>query len=225
VPACESSPTEAALTNISGAENIVRAIKATGRCIRAVACSTDKACLPSCVMGMTKAIQERIFLHAGFNVCRFGNVPGSRGSVIPLWKEQIARGEAITLTDGEMTRFLLPVRRAVDVMVFAAMSGEPGETFVPVMKACAMSLLAKVACSYLGGSGIAVLGPRPGEKKHEAIISREESLHAATIGLEYYAIGPNSLSSDAWEYRSDNEFGMITEANTLELMLRNEGVL
>jgi FlaA1/EpsC-like NDP-sugar epimerase len=233
VPACEKSPAEAVATNVIGAENIVRAIRTYRLPVECVVgCSTDKACNPVSVMGMTKAIQERIFVEANngsstrFMCCRFGNVPGSRGSVIPLWKEQIAKGMAITITDPQMTRFLLPARRAAEIMIKAAAVGEAGEIFVPEMASCTLATLAKAMFDCLGGGIILPISPRTGERQHEVIISREESLRATKVrGEDFYLIEPYAYDSEQWEYRSDDPASLMFDPKELAIFLLREGVL
>jgi FlaA1/EpsC-like NDP-sugar epimerase len=181
VPTCEYAPVEAVLTNVMGPENIVRAIEQLRLPVETVvAVSTDKACKPVNVMGMTKALQERVLIQGNLRcrdtrfVCvRYGNVLASRGSVIPLFLDQIRRGGPITLTSPAMTRFLLSLEEAVDA-VFAAVCGAArGETFVPR----ASSALVKDIAEVLRGDRpipIVVTGVRPGEKTHEILVSEEE---------------------------------------------------
>ena len=194
VPACEYFPYEAVRTNIEGAENIVRAIKELCLSIETVvAISTDKACKPTNVMGMTKAIQERIFLTANidcpktrFVAVRYGNVLASRGSVVPLFLDQIEAGGPITLTDKKMTRFLLTLDQAVDTVFEAMQFAEAGETYIPKIKA---ALIVDVVSALVGKKKIEVkeMGIRPGEKLHEVLVSQEESLRTISRG-DYFAI-------------------------------------
>ena len=194
VPACEYFPYEAVRTNIEGAENIVRAIKELRLNIETVvAISTDKACKPTNVMGMTKAIQERIFLTANidcpttrFVAVRYGNVLASRGSVVPLFLDQIEAGGPITLTDKKMTRFLLTLDQAVDTVFEAMQFAEAGETYIPKIKA---ALIVDVVNALVGKKKIEVkeTGIRPGEKLHEVLVSQEESLRTISRG-DYFAI-------------------------------------
>ena len=194
VPACEYFPYEAVRTNIEGAENIVRAIKELRLNIETVvAISTDKACKPTNVMGMTKAIQERIFLTANidcpktrFVAVRYGNVLASRGSVVPLFLDQIEAGGPITLTDKKMTRFLLTLDQAVDTVFEAMQFAEAGETYIPKIKA---ALIVDVVNALVGKKKIEVkeTGVRPGEKLHEELVSQEESLRTISRG-DYFAI-------------------------------------
>ena len=194
VPACEYFPYEAVRTNIEGAENIVRAIKELRLNIETVvAISTDKACKPTNVMGMTKAIQERIFLTANidclktrFVAVRYGNVLASRGSVVPLFLDQIEAGGPITLTDKKMTRFLLTLDQAVDTVFEAMQFAEAGETYIPKIKA---ALIVDVVNALVGKKKIEVkeTGVRPGEKLHEVLVSQEESLRTISRG-DYFTI-------------------------------------
>jgi FlaA1/EpsC-like NDP-sugar epimerase len=196
VPSCEYFPVEALLTNCIGAANIVRAIGENGYPVQtALAISTDKACKPVNVMGMTKALQERVFIAANilnrdtrFIGVRYGNVLASRGSVIPLFRSQIAAGGPVTITAPEMTRFLLSLNQAVDT-VFAALGGaQPGEIYVPNAPA---ATVADIAAALIGGRAVAtrIVGVRPGEKLHEIMVSEEEIHHCSPRG-DYYVIGP-----------------------------------
>ena len=196
VPSCEYFPFEAVQTNIAGAENIVRAIREQDLAIEAVVgVSTDKACKPVNVMGMTKALQERVFIAANINapstrfVCvRYGNVLASRGSVIPLFHEQIKTGGPVTITTEDMTRFLLPLDKGVDTIFAALEHAQPGETFIPRVPA---ARILDVAKALIGDRPIplVVSGIRPGEKVHEILVSDEEAWRTYPRG-DYYAIQP-----------------------------------
>ncbi len=196
VPTCEYFPYEAVRTNIEGAENIVRVIQEQRLPIETVVgVSTDKACKPVNVMGMTKAIQERVFIQANMRchgtrfVCvRYGNVLASRGSVIPLFHEQIRSGGPVTITTMEMTRFLLTLDDAVDTVFAVMTTGLPGETYVPRAPAARM---VDVATALIGERPIrqVVTGIRPGEKIHEIMVSDEEAYRTVERG-KWYAILP-----------------------------------
>jgi FlaA1/EpsC-like NDP-sugar epimerase len=196
VPSCEYFPFEAVQTNITGAENIIRAIRENNLQIETVVgVSTDKACKPVNVMGMTKAIQERIFIAANITVSetrficvRYGNVLASRGSVIPLFHEQIKNGGPVTITTEDMTRFLLPLDKAVDTIFAAIKTANPGETYVPKVPG---ARILDVARALIGDYKIDIVctGIRPGEKVHEILISDEEAWHTFERG-DYYAIKP-----------------------------------
>jgi UDP-glucose 4-epimerase len=203
VPTCEYFPFEAVKTNIAGPENIVRAIEQFGIPIElVVAVSTDKACKPVNVMGMSKAIQERVFIQANMRapetrfVCvRYGNVLASRGSVIPLFHDQIRRGGPVTVTTEAMTRFLLSLDESVDLIFNAAMGALPGETYIPRVPS---SRVIDIATALIGARDIEtkVVGIRPGEKVHEILVSDEEATRTVQRGA-YYAIKPMLPELDA----------------------------
>jgi FlaA1/EpsC-like NDP-sugar epimerase len=194
VPTCEYFPEQAVLTNCIGPINIVRAIREHAYPVETVVgVSTDKACKPVSVMGMTKAVQERVFVSANiltpktrFVCVRYGNVLASRGSVIPLFHEQIRHGGPVTVTRPEMTRFLLSLDQAVDTVMEAISTARPGETFLP--KAPAAKVI-DVARALVGDRPVEVkvTGIRPGEKMHEVLVSEEECHHTRRHG-GYYAI-------------------------------------
>jgi UDP-glucose 4-epimerase len=196
VPTCEYFPDEAVRTNIGGAENIVRAIREHNLPVDTViGISTDKACKPVNVMGMTKAIQERVFIRANLDcpntrfICvRYGNVLASRGSVIPLFHEQIRSGGPVTITTREMTRFLLSLDQAVNVIFTALKEAECGETYIPKVPSANMTDVARV---LIGDSPVDIVftGVRPGEKIHEILISEEEA-NRTLDRRNYYTILP-----------------------------------
>jgi FlaA1/EpsC-like NDP-sugar epimerase len=196
VPTCEYFPFEAVQTNIEGPQNIVRAIRELNLPVElVVGISTDKACKPVNVMGMTKAIQERLFIRANLDcpetrfICvRYGNVLASRGSVIPLFHEQIRQGGPITITTEDMTRFLLSLDQAVDTIFAAVKYGYRGETYIPNVPSAKMTDLANV---MIGDQPIRtkITGIRPGEKTHEILVSEEES-HRTILRKGYYVILP-----------------------------------
>lgn len=196
VPTCEYFPYEAVRTNIAGPENIVRAIKENDLPVETVVgVSTDKACKPVNVMGMTKAIQERVFIRANIEcpgtrfICvRYGNVLASRGSVIPLFHDQIKSGGPVTLTDERMTRFLLSLDQAVDTIFAAVKHAKPGETYIPRVPSAKM---VDIADSLIDGRPIKIefTGIRPGEKLHEILISDEEAHRSRDCG-NYFSIAP-----------------------------------
>jgi UDP-glucose 4-epimerase len=196
VPVCEYFPTQAIMTNCLGAANIVRAIEENDYVVNTVlAISTDKACKPVNVMGMTKSIQERIITSANITnpktrfVCvRYGNVLASRGSVIPLFHHQIQKGGPITVTNPEMTRFLLSLNQAVDTIFEALRNANRGETYVPNASS---TTVMNIARALIGDRKIDIktIGIRPGEKLHEILISEEEARHCVTNG-NYYVILP-----------------------------------
>jgi len=195
VPSCEYAPWEAVRTNIEGAENMVRAISELKIPIETVVgISTDKACKPVNVMGMTKAIQERVYIQGNlrapqtrFIAARYGNVLASRGSVVPLFLDQIAGGGPLTITTSDMTRFLLTLEDAVDTIFSAVADALPGETYIPRCPAAKMTDLADF---LIDGRAIEVVvtGIRPGEKVHEALLSAEEATRAVLGAGQCYAL-------------------------------------
>lgn len=196
VPSCENFPGQAVLTNCIGAMNIVRAIEENGYPVQTVVgISTDKACKPVNVMGMTKAVQERIFIAANilnpktrFICVRYGNVLASRGSVIPLFHHQIENGGPVTVTVPEMTRFLLSLNQAVDTVFAAVKNGRRGETYIPNAPSADVMNIAR-ALIGTRKIEIRITGIRPGEKLHEIMVSEEEMGHTIRRG-EYYVILP-----------------------------------
>jgi UDP-glucose 4-epimerase len=196
VPTCEYFPDQAVMTNCMGAQNIVRAVRdGIAQPDTVLGISTDKACKPINVMGMSKAIQERIFIagniltaNTRFIGVRYGNVLASRGSVIPLFHEQIRHGGPVTITVPTMTRFLLSLHQAVDT-IFAALSDAfPGEILVPNAPS---ATVIDIARALIGDRRIKTetTGIRPGEKMHEIMVSEEECTHTVKRG-DYYAILP-----------------------------------
>ena len=194
IPSCEYVPDEAVKTNVVATLNLIRAIRESSIEV-ALTISTDKACKPVNVMGMTKALQERLFIAANLGqdrtkfVCvRYGNVVSSRGSVVPLFEQQIRRGGPVTLTTREMTRFLLTLDRAVDAVLATLRDAEPGDTFVPRLPTASVAELADV---MIEGRAIEVrtIGIRPGEKVHEVLVSEEEAPRTIE-GDEYFVMKP-----------------------------------
>jgi UDP-glucose 4-epimerase len=237
VPTCEYFPYEAVQTNVGGPENIVRAIQEHHLPVETVVgVSTDKACKPVNAMGMTKALQERVFIQANIRcpdtrfVCvRYGNVLASRGSVIPLFYDQIRHGGPITITTPEMTRFLLSLDNAVDTIFAAVREGLPGETYVPRVPSALVINLAK---ALIDGRAIEMrnTGMRPGEKVHEILISEEEAHRSIARDAHYVIVSMlpelrNELSGPPCLSR---EFSSADNLMTLEetaSMLRNHGLM
>lgn len=201
VPSCEFFPMEAVRTNIEGTNNVL--LSAIEHGVKSVVVlSTDKAAYPVNAMGMSKALMEKVAIAKGrelgedaqTTICctRYGNVMGSRGSIIPLWVEQILERQEITITDPDMTRFMMTLDDAIDLVVFAFTHGQNGDLFVqktPAVKLSVMAealrqLYAKVDTSY-GETPIRCIGPRHGEKTHETLITREEMLRAEDMGTYY----------------------------------------
>ncbi len=191
VPTCEYFPFEAIQTNLIGAQNLVRAIRENPtRVETVVGISTDKACKPINVMGMTKALMERVLIEANigcatrFACVRYGNVIASRGSVVPLFLEQIKQGGPVTITIKEMTRFLLTLDQAVDTVLAAVRSARPGETYVPHAVSANVEV---VADTLIDGRSIdkQYTGIRPGEKVHEVMVSDEECYRTVSRDRHY----------------------------------------
>jgi UDP-glucose 4-epimerase len=196
VPNCEYAPVQAVLTNVLGAANLVRAVAEHGsRVETVVGITTDKACEPINVMGMTKALQERILIQGNLEcrntrfICvRYGNVIASTGSVVPIFLKQIERREPITITHREMTRFLLTLDQAVDSIAAGVRSALPGETYVPKIPAARVVDIANVLKGDLD-LPLVYVGIRPGEKVHEVLISQTECFR--TLERDgYYVIAP-----------------------------------
>ena len=196
VPTCEYFPFEAVMTNVIGPNNLVRAIRENDTPVEmVVGISTDKACKPINVMGMTKALQERVLLEGNmdtkktqFLCVRYGNVIASRGSVVPLFVDQIRRGGPVTITLAEMTRFLLTLDRAVDTVFAAVREGKRGETYIPRVPA---AKVVDVARALMGERELPMVftGVRPGEKIHEIMVSEEERFRTVDRN-GYYVILP-----------------------------------
>ena len=198
VPSCEFHPLEAVKTNVLGTENVLEAAIQCG-VKRVVVLSTDKAVYPINAMGISKAMMEKVAVAKSrssaqtvINVTRYGNVMASRGSVIPLFIEQIRAGKPITLTDPNMTRFMMTLDDAVDLVLYAFEHGQPGEIFVQKAPAATIDVLAKALTALVGKPEheVRVIGTRHGEKLYEALLSREEMVAAEDLG-GYYRVPPD----------------------------------
>ena len=235
VPNCERYPMEAVLTNVIGADNLRRAAIATSVSV-VVTLSTDKAVKPVNAMGMTKALGEKIILNPTYNhfdtkfVCvRYGNVLGSRGSVVPLFQQRLQTGRPLPVTDPEMTRFLLTLPQAIDLVFHAALYGQGGNLYVRKMPACTLGTLAKVMASAMTGRDdypIEYIGVRPGEKIHEVLVSEEEMVRAVESETYYeihqsVRLAESRLLRPLKEYTSNNT-ECLDEGQLLNL-LRSEG--
>jgi UDP-N-acetylglucosamine 4,6-dehydratase/5-epimerase len=198
VPSCEFHPLEAVKTNVLGTENVLEAAIQCG-VKRVVVLSTDKAVYPINAMGISKAMMEKVAVAKSrsstqtvINVTRYGNVMASRGSVIPLFIEQIRAGKPITITDPSMTRFMMTLDDAVDLVLYAFERGQPGEIFVQKAPAATIEVLAKALTALVGKPEheVRVIGTRHGEKLYEALLSREEMVAAEDLG-GYYRVPPD----------------------------------
>lgn len=213
VPLCEYYVWEAVQTNIMGAENVIQAAVEEG-VEKVIAISTDKAVKPVNAMGMSKAIQEKLFTAANFHTAsegtvfacvRYGNVVGSRGSVIPLFKRQIESGGPVTITDPEMTRFILTLSEAIDLVFHAVATGVGGEVFVLKIPAALVADIAQVMVESLAprrGIPIQTIGIRPGEKIHEVLISEAESVRTIEEGSTYTILPQIDIAGTRASHRS-----------------------
>jgi len=196
VPSCEFFPIQAVKTNILGAENVIKAA-ITNNAKKLIVLSTDKAVYPINAMGMSKALMEKVMIayarqqpENGTVLCgtRYGNVMASRGSVIPLFIEQIKSGNSITITDPEMTRYLMSLEEAIELVIYAYQNGSQGDIFVQKSPACTIQDLAQALIElFETKTGIKIIGTRHGEKKHETLVNREEMARAIDLP-GYYRI-------------------------------------
>ena len=213
VPSCEFYPVEAVKTNVLGTENTLKAAVLQGA-KQVVVLSTDKAVHPVNAMGMSKALMEKVTIAMSRNLSardavlcntRYGNVMASRGSVIPLFVRQIKEGAPITVTDPEMTRFMMSLPDSVDLVLFAFKHGRQGDTFIQKAPACTILTLAEALKRIFGvNNEIRILGTRHGEKKHESLMSREERTRAEDMG-QYYRISPDSRDLNYRKYFVEGE--------------------
>lgn len=232
VPNCERFPVEAVRTNVLGAEHVRRAALRCAPCA-VIAISTDKAVKPLNAMGCTKALMERILLQPRppenanmprFVCVRYGNVLGSRGSVVPLYLDKARRGEPLPITDPNMTRFLLTLPGAVELVLRAARCGRHGQVWVRKMPAATVAVLAE-ACAP--GHPTQIVGVRPGEKMHEVLVSEDEMRRTVDEG-DHYIIYPNA--DEPHDYCSSQEEYTSTNTSRLDVagvraMLQGAGVL
>jgi UDP-glucose 4-epimerase len=213
VPSCEFYPMEAVRTNVIGTDNLINAAIATG-VKRVVVLSTDKAVYPINAMGISKAMAEKIVVaksrmipESGPIICatRYGNVMASRGSVIPLFVSQIKEGKSLTVTDPNMTRFLMSLEDSVDLVLYAYEHGQQGDIFVQKAPASTVADLAQALTELFGGKEEArIIGTRHGEKLYESLISREEMAHAQDMG-GYYRIPADNRDLNYAQYFSEGE--------------------
>ena len=223
VPSCEFFPMEAVKTNVIGTDNTLdAAIEAGVKCV--ICLSTDKAAYPINAMGITKAIEEKIAvaksrLSGDTKICctRYGNVMCSRGSVIPLWIDQIRKGNPITLTEPKMTRFIMSLEEAVDLVLFAFENGKNGDILVQKAPACTIQTQAEAVCELFGGKkeDIKVIGIRHGEKMYETLLTKEEAAKAIDMG-NFYAVPADNrdLNYDKYFVEGDVKRANIEEFNS-----------
>lgn len=223
VPSCEFFPMEAVKTNVIGTDNVLTA--AIEEEVEAVIClSTDKAAYPINAMGMSKAIEEKVAIAKSRNsgktkICctRYGNVMCSRGSVIPLWIDQIKSGNPITVTEPTMTRFLMSLEEAVDLVMFAFEHGENGDLLIKKSPACTIQTQAEAVCDLFGGNkeDIKVIGIRHGEKMYETLLTNEECEKAIDMGDFYRVPADNrSLNYDQFFTDGDKQRSTLTSFNS-----------
>ena len=223
VPSCEFFPMEAVKTNVIGTDNVLTA--AIEAKVGAVIClSTDKAVYPINAMGITKAIEEKIAVaksrYSGdTKICctRYGNVMCSRGSVIPLWIDQIRNGHSVTLTEPNMTRFIMSLEEAVDLVLFAFENGQNGDILVQKAPACTIQTQAEAVCELFGGKkeDIRVIGIRHGEKIYETLLTNEECVKAEDMGDFYRVPADNrTLNYDKYFSEGDENRVTLTEFNS-----------
>ena len=223
VPSCEFFPMEAVRTNVIGTDNVLTAAIEEG--VKSVIClSTDKAAYPINAMGITKAIEEKVAVAKSRNsgktkICctRYGNVMCSRGSVIPLWIEQIKNGQPITITEPTMTRFIMSLDEAVDLVLFAFEHGENGDLLIQKAPACTIRTQAEAVCELFGGKkeDIRVIGIRHGEKMYETLLTNEECAKAVDMGNFYRVPADNrGLNYDKYFKEGDEKRNVLTEFNS-----------
>ncbi len=236
VPSCEFFPIEAVKTNVLGTENVLTAAIDAG--VKRIIClSTDKAAYPVNAMGTSKAMMEKVIVAKSRTVSsektkicctRYGNVMCSRGSVIPLWIDQIRNGNPITLTDGKMTRFIMSLEEAVDLVLFAFEKGESGDILVQKAPACTIQTQAEAVCELFGGdkNNIKTIGVRHGEKMYETLLTNEECARAEDLG-NFYRVPCDSrnLNYDKYFTKGDVKRSTLTEFNSNNTeLLEVEGV-
>lgn len=230
VPSCEFFPMEAMRTNVIGTDNVLTAAIEAG--VKSVIClSTDKAAYPINAMGMSKALEEKVAIAKSrtsgrTKICctRYGNVMCSRGSVIPLWIDQIRNGQPITLTEPKMTRFIMSLEEAVDLVLFAFEHGENGDLLIQKAPACTIQTQAEAVCELFGGrkEDIKVIGIRHGEKMYETLLTNEECARAIDMG-NFYRVPADSrgLNYDKYFSDGDEKRNTLTEFNSNNTCILN----
>ena len=221
VPSCEFYPVQAVYTNILGTENVLNAAIASK--VKKVVClSTDKAAYPINAMGMSKALMEKVIVAKGRNIneeetticlTRYGNVMASRGSVIPLFIDQVRNGKPITITDPNMTRFMMSLDQAVDLVLFAFKNGKNGDLFIQKSPAATIEVLAHVMKDILGKTEheVKIIGTRHGEKLYEVLMTKEEKVRAIDMG-EYFRVPADGRDLNYSKYFEDGQ-EVITQAD------------
>ncbi len=246
VPSCEFFPMEAVRTNVLGCENVLNAAM-ENKVGRVIVLSTDKAVYPINAMGMSKALSEKVMIAKSRNLnnsdkvfcgTRYGNVMASRGSVIPLFVEQIKKGSPLTITDPKMTRYMMTLDDAVDLVTFAFQNGKPGDIFVQKSPAATIEVLAHALLDlYKADNQIKIIGTRHGEKLYETLVNREEMVKAEDMGnyfripadtrdLNYnrFFVEGEAQISQMEEYTSHNTYRMNLE-ETKQMLLKLDFIL
>lgn len=246
IPECEFFPTEALKTNTLGAINVVQAVEELEKPVKCLFISTDKACHPANAYAMSKALAERIHLKGSpphvFNVCRYGNVLNSRGSVIPFFMEKIKQNKKLPITDPRMTRFFMSMSDAVELIKFSLTDDHGGKIFIPEIRSVRIITLARVLLKYYfkgGDENIEEVGIRPGEKLHETLISEQEwhythnctssgfdhpHLYITDSTKNYENLHHPFVSSDELSYSSNSE-NRIMDEDELLVFLKEKGVI
>ena len=230
VPSCEFFPMEAVRTNVIGTDNVLTAAIEAG--VESVIClSTDKAAYPINAMGITKALEEKVAVAKSrtsgqTRICctRYGNVMCSRGSVIPLWIDQIRNGQPVTVTEPAMTSFIMSLEEAVDLVLFAFEHGQNGDLFIQKAPACTIQTQAEAVCELFGGQkeDIRVIGIRHGEKLYETLLTNEECAKAEDMGDFYRVPADNrSLNYDKYFSEGDEQRSTLTEFNSNNTRILN----
>jgi UDP-glucose 4-epimerase len=245
VPSCEFFPTEAVRTNVLGCENVLNAAL-ENNVSRVIVLSTDKAVYPINAMGMSKALSEKVMIAKSrslintdqvFCGTRYGNVMASRGSVIPLFVDQIKKGGPLTITDPQMTRFMMTLDGAVDLVIFAFQNGKPGDIFVQKAPASTIEVLANALLKlYKANNPVKIIGTRHGEKLYETLVNREELAKAEDLGNYYripadtrdlnynrYFVEGETQIAQIEEYTSHNTHRMNLE-ETQDLLLQLDSI-
>ncbi len=213
VDTCEMSPNESLATNVTGTQNVINVVNNTRNNVDTVLfVSTDKACSPVNVYGMCKSLSERLITSqrrtsgTRFMCVRYGNVLESRGSIIPLFKYQAEHATHLTVTDPNMTRYVMTLDDSVNLIEHTIMNGVNGQTWIPKLKAMKIGDLARIFAE-LHGKQVSIVGPRPGEKMHEDLINESESVRTKIADSTHYVIGPAHSICDGhkWTYSSDHD--------------------
>lgn len=234
VPVAEYNPFEAVKTNVYGAQNLIDSCY-DQNVEKVIAVGTDKAVSPLNTYGATKMLMERLFISANFwrgkhdikFICvRYGNVLGSRGSILPLFNEQIKNGKKLTITDPSMTRFNVTMNQALDLIYRAAKEGVGGEVFIPKLKSYRVDVLVSAIQELKNSSNeLDIIGARPGEKFHESLINKDELRYTYETNLDYILLDQNSVLSEGRDFSHLKRVSTLTDqysSNNVELLTKEE---